>query len=273
MPSHDAPLPPRTAPPRAVADTPVLPHAPWKGKLDWKLLLGWLRDDRLISAEDGERVTQRFGAGASSLHALVRLGGAGLVRAGTRRPLDTEALTEWLAERIAACRYLRIDPLKADVGRVADVMSVHYAESRCALPVQVAATEVVIATAEPFDTGWVAEIEAHTRAQRASWCWPTRRTCASTRPSSMRWPSRCARRRRAARSRRRPASSSWSSWARPTSSSMPTTRAWCRWSTGCGSTPSTSAPATSTSSRGATWARSASASTACCTPSTRCRWA
>mgnify|MGYP003483281960 CR=1 FL=1 len=26
----------------AATDTLVLPHAPWKGKLDWKLLLGWL---------------------------------------------------------------------------------------------------------------------------------------------------------------------------------------------------------------------------------------
>jgi len=156
------PSAPHRAARAAVADTLVLAHAPWKGKLDWKLLLGWLRDDKLISAEDSERVTRRFGAGASSQHALVRLGGAGLVRAGTVRPLDTEALTEWLAGRIAM-PYLRIDPLKADVGRVADVMSVHYAESRCALPVQMNNAEVVIATAEPFDLGWVAEIEAHTR--------------------------------------------------------------------------------------------------------------
>ncbi len=56
----------------------------WKGKLDWRLLLGWLRDDRLISADDSERVTRRFGAGASSQHALVRLGAAGLLRAGVQ---------------------------------------------------------------------------------------------------------------------------------------------------------------------------------------------
>jgi general secretion pathway protein E len=43
------------------------------------------------------------------------------------------------------------------------VMSVHYAESRCALPLQYGAAEVTIATAEPFDADWVAEIEAHTR--------------------------------------------------------------------------------------------------------------
>ena len=76
--------------------------------------------------------------------------------------LDTEALTEWLAGRVGL-PYLRIDPLRADVGRVADVMSVRYAETRCALPVTVGTSEVTVATAEPFDIGWVPEIEAHTR--------------------------------------------------------------------------------------------------------------
>ena len=156
---------PRAARPASTdtsADTLVLPHQPWRGKLDWRVLLGWLRDDRLISADDAERVTRRFGAGSSSQHALVRLGAAGLQRAGTQQALDTEALSEWLAQRCGLpCQ--RIDPLKADVGRVADVMSVHYAESRCALPLQLSAHEAVIATAEPFDVAWVSEIEAHVR--------------------------------------------------------------------------------------------------------------
>ena len=149
-----SPLSP-TATPRHASQRPT-------GRLDWRTLLGWLREDGWVSADDAERVTRRFGAGASSLHALVRLGGAGLQRAGTAKTLDTESLTEWLAGR-AGLAYLRIDPLRADVGRVADVMSVHYAESRRALPVLLSATEVTIATAEPFDTAWVAEIAAHTR--------------------------------------------------------------------------------------------------------------
>jgi general secretion pathway protein E len=136
--------------------------APPRGRLEWPLLLAWLREDGWITADDAERVAGRFRAGASSLHALVRLGGAGLLRKGTEQVLDTEALTEWLAGR---CKlpYLRIDPLRVDVGRVADVMSVQYAHSRHALPVSVSATEVVIATAEPLDTAWLSEIEAHSR--------------------------------------------------------------------------------------------------------------
>ncbi|MCP5273046.1 MAG: Flp pilus assembly complex ATPase component TadA [Burkholderiaceae bacterium] len=141
--------------PTATSPTP----AP-RGRLDWRQLLDWLQADGWITADDVLRVAQRLGAGRSSLHALVRLGGAGLQRDG--RALDTEALTEWLATR-ARLPYLRIDPLKADVGKVADVMAVRYAETRLALPVTVGAQVVTVATAEPFDVDWVPEIEAHTR--------------------------------------------------------------------------------------------------------------
>ena len=133
-----------------------------KGPLDWRVLLQWLLDDGLVNAEDVDRVSRRFAAGSSSLHALVRLGGAGLVRQGTNVSLDVEGLTEWLALR-CGLGYQRIDPLRADVGRVAEVMSVQYAEMRRALPLTVSAKEVVIATAEPLDVAWVAEIESHMR--------------------------------------------------------------------------------------------------------------
>jgi general secretion pathway protein E len=110
-------------------------------RLDWRSMLGWLRDDGLVAESDVERITRRLGAGDSTLHPLVRLGGAGLQRLSDGQPLDTEALTEWLAGR-CGLPYQRIDPLKADVGRVADVMSVHYAESRRALPVTLSLQEV-----------------------------------------------------------------------------------------------------------------------------------
>ncbi len=158
------PSPPRQTPsvsaePAAVPASSAASAKP-RGRLDWRQLLGWLRDDALVSDDDARRVIKRFGAGASSLHALVRLGGAGLQREG--RPLDTEALTEWLAQRVPMS-YLRIDPLKVDVGRVAEVMSLQYAELRKVLPVNVAPDAVTVATSEPFDTGWIGEIESHTR--------------------------------------------------------------------------------------------------------------
>ncbi|HMC15981.1 MAG TPA: type II/IV secretion system protein, partial [Albitalea sp.] len=142
------------------SDLPV--HSTPTGKLELRWLIRWLREDHLITTEDAERIKKRFGSADSKQHPLVRLGAAGLTRRGSAKPLDTEALTEWLASR-CGLPYLHIDPLKVDVGRVSDVMSISYAERRHALPLTVGTHEVTIATCEPFDTGWVSEIEAHTR--------------------------------------------------------------------------------------------------------------
>jgi len=143
------------------ADLPLDTHT---GPLHWRVLLKWLRHDGLIDDEAARLTEKRFHGADSRQHPLVRLGGAGLVRAGEPgrgKPLDIEALTEWLAARLKL-PYLRIDPLKADVGRVAEVMSISYAERRRALPLNVGVREVTVATSEPCDVGWIAEIEAHT---------------------------------------------------------------------------------------------------------------
>ena len=142
------------------------PEPPPAGKLDWRQLLGWLRDDGMIERDEADKTMKRFGSTHSVQHPLVRLAAAGLQRkgpaGGAAKTLDIEALTAWLAQR-CGMPYLRIDPLKVDVGRVADVMSITYAERRLALPLQVVLTEITVATCEPFDIGWVMEIEAHTR--------------------------------------------------------------------------------------------------------------
>ncbi len=160
MPAVERPAKRQTGP-TAQADIPLEPVP--TGKLDWRRLLDWLSDDDLIERADAERTIKRFGAAHSAQHPLVRLGAAGLVRKGTEgKTLDTESLTEWLAAR-CGLPYLRIDPLKVDVGRVADVMSINYAERRSALPLQIGPTDVTVATCEPYDIDWVPEIEAHTR--------------------------------------------------------------------------------------------------------------
>ena len=133
-----------------------------RGPLDWRMLLTWLGDDGLLTPKDAEVVTQRFSAGNSAQHPLVRLAGMGLTRADTGAMLELEPLTEWLAQRVGL-PYLRIDPLKVDVGRVAEVMSINYAERRKVLPVQVGLTDITIATCEPLDTDWVGEILGHTK--------------------------------------------------------------------------------------------------------------
>ncbi len=132
------------------------------GRLDTRTLLKWMRDDELITSDDANQTARRFAGAHSAQHPLVRLGSAGLLRHKDGKILDTDALTEWLALR-TGIPYLRIDPLKVDVGRVAEIMSITYAERRRSLPLTVGVREITIATSEPFDIAWVAEIEAHTR--------------------------------------------------------------------------------------------------------------
>ena len=135
--------------------TPVPVHV---GALDWRRVVDWLRTDGVIADEEAQRTIARCSQAESAQHPLVRLANVAMARASDGKPLDVEMLTEYLAQR-CGLPYLRIDPLKVDVGKVADTMSATYAERHKVLPVQVTAKEVVVATAEPFITDWVAEVE------------------------------------------------------------------------------------------------------------------
>ncbi|MGH8820739.1 MAG: GspE/PulE family protein [Rhodoferax sp.] len=132
------------------------------GPVDWRRMVEWLSVDGVISAEEARRTIARCSQAESAQHPLVRLASVAMQRASDGKPLDIESLTQWLAGR-AGLDYLRIDPLKVDVGKVADAMSAAYAERHRVLPVQVTATEVVVATAEPFIIDWVAEVERQSR--------------------------------------------------------------------------------------------------------------
>ena len=74
------------------------------------------------------------------------------------RVLDLDGLTQWLA-KWSGLDYLHIDPLKINFSAVTEVMSSSYATRFRILPVEVKAHEVVIATAEPFQRAWEAEMQ------------------------------------------------------------------------------------------------------------------
>src|SRR5512133_3151223 len=131
---------------------------PAQGPLEWRALVQWLSQDNIISAEEARRTVARCAQAESAQHPLVRLAAVAMARASGGKPLDIEALTQWMAGR-SGLAYLRIDPLKVDVGKVADTMSAGYAERHRVLPVQVTAKEVVVATSEQYLTDWVGEVE------------------------------------------------------------------------------------------------------------------
>jgi general secretion pathway protein E len=132
------------------------------GPLQWQDLLQWMLESSLIGEPQIARVHTRMGQARSSQHPLIRLGAMGMTRLSDGFALDADTITEWLATHLQM-DYLRIDPLKVDAGRVAEAMSAAYAERHGVLPLQVGNAEVVVATAEPFVTDWVAEVERQSR--------------------------------------------------------------------------------------------------------------
>ena len=132
------------------------------GPLDWRKLVQWLQQDGVISDEEATRTVARCSMAESVQHPLVRLASVSMRRAADQKPLDIELLTQWLAKR-SGLVYLRIDPLKVDVGKIADSMGAAYAERHKILPVTVMPSEITVATSEPFVTDWVAEVERQSR--------------------------------------------------------------------------------------------------------------
>ncbi|MDR0478395.1 MAG: type II/IV secretion system protein [Burkholderiaceae bacterium] len=135
-----------------------------RGPVHWRQLVEWLRDAGEITPQEASRTIARIAHAESAQPALVRLAAVGMTRASNGQPFDLEALTQFLAQ-CAKLDYLRIDPLKVDVGQVAETMSAQYAERHRVLPVQVTPGEVIVATSEPFIDDWVGEVERQSRRQ------------------------------------------------------------------------------------------------------------
>ncbi|TAN55332.1 MAG: type II/IV secretion system protein [Betaproteobacteria bacterium] len=139
-----------------------MPHATKtparEGRLNLAEVLDWLVEDRMVSAEDADKLKKerRYYRGAS--HPLVVVADQQWKSAlPPHRPLALEPLTEWLAQR-CGLEYRHIDPLKVDFSAVTEVMSSAYATRFRILPVGVTAREAVIATAEPWDRDWEQEL-------------------------------------------------------------------------------------------------------------------
>jgi len=91
-------------------------------------------------------------------HPLVRVAAEELQSAkAPRTPLTLERLTQWLSAK-ANLPYLRIDPLKIDVGAVTGVIKQAYATRFKILPVAVSGNRVTVATAEPYVREWEREL-------------------------------------------------------------------------------------------------------------------
>jgi general secretion pathway protein E len=98
-------------------------------------------------------------ASIASIHPLVYLAEQKLADlANPGRTLDMDALLAWLSEKTGQPVF-QIDPLKINVGAIADVMSLAFAQRHRILALEVRDEEVVIASVEPYVHAWESNLE------------------------------------------------------------------------------------------------------------------
>ena len=129
--------------------------------LDLQIIFTWLLADGMVEkAEVKGLYAQAQGIlrnTPGSMHPLSAVAHCKLVSAKSGKLLTLDVLTEWLAQR-AKLPFYRIDPLKIDFTKVADVMSASYAARFNILPVEITPDTLTVATADPFALEWEAEI-------------------------------------------------------------------------------------------------------------------
>jgi len=128
-----------------------------------RLHLGWLlkelvRDGLLTQTDANSIAAQQRGAEQAKLHPLDTIATRQCCHAETSEVLSIERLCQWLASR-AELEFVVLDPLKINVPAVTAEMSFAYAQRYGILCIKVNATELVVATAEPFDRSWIESLE------------------------------------------------------------------------------------------------------------------
>jgi general secretion pathway protein E len=135
--------------------------------LDLQQIFTWLLADGLVEkSEVKKHFAQAQGLmrnATMAMHPLTAVAQCKLQTAvPPQRLMTLDWLTEWMARKVQLPLF-RIDPLKIDFTRVADVMSATYATRFHILPVELTPTELVIAIADPNVQEWEAEIARLTR--------------------------------------------------------------------------------------------------------------
>jgi general secretion pathway protein E len=151
----------------STAAAPIVTNKTASKKLNLQQIFTWLLADGVVAQDDVKTFYNQsqaiFKNAPIAMHPLVAVAQCKLVSAiAPHRPVTLDWLTEWLAGKVKLPFY-RIDPLKIDFTRVADVMSSSYATRFHILPVEMTPSELVVATTEPFVTEWEAEIAKITR--------------------------------------------------------------------------------------------------------------
>ena len=130
--------------------------------LDLQQIFTWLLADGLVEKADVKaNYAQAQGILKNTVGAMHPLCAVAHCKLKSGLPphkqLTLDSLTEWLAGR-SSLPFVRIDPLKIDFTKVADVMSASYAARFNILPLELTQDVLVVATADPYAIEWEQEI-------------------------------------------------------------------------------------------------------------------
>lgn len=130
-----------------------------QGRLTLGDLLRMLVNDGLVDKANAEKLYKDRKMDSSNLHPFVVIAEQKWqTPTSPKKLLTVESITVWLAER-TGIEYYHIDPLKLDFTAAAQIVSKAYAERLKIMPIKVVGTVATIATAEPFLTEWIPDLE------------------------------------------------------------------------------------------------------------------
>lgn len=129
------------------------------GRLTLGDTLRMLVNDGIVDKTQAEKLYKDRKLDSSNLHPLVVIGEQKWKNLkAPHSSITVECLSSWLASH-AGLDYYHIDPLKLDFGTAAQIVSKGYAERLKIMPISVKNGEAIIATTEPFNTDWMADLE------------------------------------------------------------------------------------------------------------------
>jgi len=121
-------------------------------------ILSWLEEDGMVDVDNAQMLrTLAVSNEYKKKNPLEVIADRKWMDLTTQKPLTLDTLTKWMAGKVDI-PFVRIDPLKVEVAEVTEVMSYAYAARFNVLPIHVDSTSITVATAQPFERDWEAEL-------------------------------------------------------------------------------------------------------------------
>ena len=130
-----------------------------KAKLSLGDVLRMLVNDGRLDKHEAERLYKDRKLDSSNLHPIIIVGEQKWkdLRA-PHKVMNADFLSRWLASQ-SGLEFYHIDPLKLDFTTAAQLVSKAYAERLRIMPIAAKGGEAIIATADPFHTEWIPDLE------------------------------------------------------------------------------------------------------------------